>query len=72
MVIEYVATEFAGDPPSRIARWYKVQAGTYARCDASDIEMFNWAALKVELSSNSVERRAGIAGHRSRPGLGTG
>lgn len=50
MSIDYIATEFAGDPPAPIARWYKVQAGTFARNGVGGVDFFNAAQLKVELS----------------------
>ena len=48
MGIEYVATEFAGDPPSPIGRWYKVEAGTYARYGPDGVEFFTAEQLKIE------------------------
>lgn len=46
----YVATEFAGDPPEAISRWYKIQAGTYARVADCKIEIFSATELKTEIS----------------------
>ena len=54
MSIEYVATEYVGDPPTPIARWYKVQAGTYARISPNGVEFLNPAQLNVEMSSGTV------------------
>ena len=58
--IIYLATEFAGDPPAPVARWYKVQAGTYARSAEGHIDFFHQADLKVEHSlGTSIEFVAG-------------
>ena len=46
----YVATEFAGDPPEAISRWYKIQAGTYARVADGKVEIFSATELKTEIS----------------------
>lgn len=50
MSIEYLATEFVGDPPRPIARWYSVEAGTYARYTQESIDFFTSAELKAEQS----------------------
>ncbi len=50
MGIEYLATEFVGDPPRPIARWYSVQAGTYARYTQESIDFFTTEELKAEKS----------------------
>ncbi len=50
MQIEYLATEFAGDPPRPIARWYKVQSGTHARYCEGRIDFFYPVDLKIEQS----------------------
>ena len=50
----YLATEFAGDPPRPVARWYKVQAGTYARFTDNRIDFFNPADLKTEQPMSTV------------------
>jgi len=50
MQIEYLATEFAGDPPRPIARWYKVQSGTHAWYCAGRIDFFYPVDLKIEQS----------------------
>ena len=56
----YLATEFAGDPPAAIARWYKIQSGTYARVHDAEVEFFTAAALKIELSiGRTIEFVAG-------------
>ena len=58
--ISYLATEFVGDPPAPVARWYKVQAGTYARLAEGSIDFFHQADLKVEPSlGTSIEFVAG-------------
>ena len=58
--IIYLATEFAGDPPAPVARWCKVQAGTYARLAEGNIDFFHQADLKVEHSlDTSIEFVAG-------------
>lgn len=50
MGIEYLATEFIDDPPRPIARWYSVEAGTYARYAQESIDFFTSAELKAEQS----------------------
>ncbi len=52
--IDYLATEFAGDPPRPVARWYKAHAGTYARFAENSINFFHPADLKVEQSVGRV------------------
>jgi hypothetical protein len=54
MQIEYVATEFAGDPPRPIARWYKIQSGTHARYCEGLIDFFYPVDLKVEQSVGTM------------------
>ena len=50
MQIKYLATEFAGDPPRPIARWYKVQSGTHGRYCEGRIDFFYPVDLKIEQS----------------------
>lgn len=54
MGIEYLATEFMGDPPRPIARWYSVEAGTYARYTQGSIDFFTSAELKAEQSIDTT------------------
>tara|TARA_Y100000588_G_scaffold125425_1_gene137404 strand:- start:406 stop:645 length:240 start_codon:yes stop_codon:yes gene_type:complete len=49
METAYLATGFVGDPPDAIARWYKLQAGTYARISDEGVEFLNAGQLKIEL-----------------------
>ena len=56
METAYLLTGFVGDPPDAIARWYKLQAGTYARISDEGVEFLNAGQLKIELSvGTSVE-----------------
>ena len=50
----YLATEFSGDPPTPAARWYKVQAGTYARVTDHKVDFFYAADLKFEQSVGTI------------------
>ncbi len=52
--IEYLATEFWGDPPQPLARWYKVEAGSYARCADGEIDIYQTMDLKVEQSIGTI------------------
>ena len=54
MGTKYVATEYVGDPPTPIARWYTVQAGTYARISPNGVEFMNPAELNTEMSTGTV------------------
>ncbi len=52
--VQYIATEFWGDPPLPLARWYKIEAGTYARCADGEVEFYRASDLKIEQSIGSA------------------
>ncbi len=60
MSIAYLATEFAGDPPEPVARWYKLEAGTYARYCDGEVTIYHQADIKMQRSlEHSIEHVPG-------------